>query len=51
MRNYSRKKSTPGKVSYRTPSRVLANRALKDRTIKAKYFQTPIKGKRPDFSN
>ncbi|KKU07913.1 MAG: hypothetical protein UX10_C0004G0041 [Candidatus Magasanikbacteria bacterium GW2011_GWA2_45_39] len=51
MKNYSRKKSTPGKTAYRTPSRVRANRSIADRAIKAKYFATPIKGQRPDFKN
>lgn len=38
MRNYSRKKSTPGKVAYRTPSRFKTNRALSVRWEKAKAF-------------
>lgn len=46
MKNYSRKKSTPGKTAYRTPSRVRANRSFEDRGIKADYYQKGIKGKR-----
>ncbi len=45
MKNYSRKKSTSGKTAYRTPSRMLANRSIQDREIKAGYCRGGIKGK------
>lgn len=35
MKNYSRKKSTSGKVAYRTPSRLLSSRVIGQRSAKA----------------
>ena len=38
MKNYARKKSTPNKTAYRTPSRFRVNKNIDIRQEKAQYF-------------
>lgn len=46
MKNYARKKSTPGKTAYRSPSRFRANKNIQVRQEKARYCQGGMKGKK-----
>lgn len=46
MRNYARKKSTPNKTAYRTPSRFRVNKNLLIREEKAQYCRSGIKGRK-----
>lgn len=45
MKNYSRKKSTPGKTAYRTPSRFRVTKNIEIVQEKARYCKG-MKGKR-----
>lgn len=46
MKNYARKKSTPNKVAYRTPSRFRVNKNIDIRAEKAQYCRGGMKGKK-----
>ncbi|KKR48740.1 MAG: hypothetical protein UT86_C0003G0069 [Candidatus Magasanikbacteria bacterium GW2011_GWC2_40_17] len=45
MKNYSRKKSTAGKVAFRSPSRSQANRSIEVRDVKAGCCKSGLKGR------
>ncbi|MBI5732025.1 MAG: hypothetical protein HY982_01555 [Candidatus Magasanikbacteria bacterium] len=45
MKNYSRKKSTPNKVAYRSSSRFRVNKNIGVREEKAAYCRGGIKGR------